>query len=41
MNEDVIGFIQRRGMFVTAEELASYGVERMLQEFPFGTGGEQ
>ena len=41
MNEDVMGFIQRRGMFVTAEELASYGVERMLQEFPFGTGGEQ
>ena len=36
MNEDVMGFIQRRGMFVTAEELAAYGVEHMLQEFPFG-----
>lgn len=40
MNEDVMGFIQRRGMFVTAEELAAYGVEHMLQEFPFGTVGE-
>ena len=40
MNEDVVGFIQRRGMFVTAEELAAYGVEHMLQEFPFGTAGE-
>jgi hypothetical protein len=41
MNEDVMGFIQRRGIFVTAEELAAYGVEHMLQEFPFGTVGEQ
>ncbi len=40
MNEDVMGFIQRRGMFVTAEELAAYGVEHMLHEFPFGTVGE-
>lgn len=37
MIEDVMGFIQRRGVFVTAEELASYGVEHMLLEFPFGT----
>jgi hypothetical protein len=37
MNEDMMGFIQRRGMFVTAEELAAYGVEHMLHEFPFGT----
>jgi hypothetical protein len=37
MNEDVMGFIQRRGMFVTAEELAAYGVDHMLHEFPFGT----
>jgi len=41
MNEDVMGFFQRKGMFVTAEELAAYGVEHLLQEFPFGTGGEQ
>jgi hypothetical protein len=37
MTEDIIGFIQRRGVFVTAEELAIYGVEHMLREFPFGT----
>jgi hypothetical protein len=37
MIEDVMGFIQRHGVFVTAEELASYGVEQMLLEFPFGT----
>ena len=41
MNEDVMGFLQRRGMFVTAEELAAYGVEYMLREFPFGTVEER
>ena len=41
MIEDVMGFIQRRGMFVTAEELATYGVEHLLLEFPFGTGEER
>jgi hypothetical protein len=40
MTEDLMGFIQRRGVFVTAEELATYGVERMLNEFPFGTAVE-
>ena len=37
MTEDFMGFIQRHGVFVTAEELASYGVDHMLLEFPFGT----
>lgn len=37
MTEDLMGFIQRHGVFVTAEELATYGVEQMLLEFPFGT----
>jgi len=37
MIEDIMGFIHRWGMFVTAEELAAYGVEHMLLEFPFGT----
>lgn len=41
MTEDLMGFIQRRGVFVTAEELAAYGVEHMLNEFPFGTVAEQ
>ncbi|MEO8046996.1 MAG: hypothetical protein ABI684_06895 [Nitrospirota bacterium] len=40
MTEDLMGFIQRRGVFVTAEELAAYGVEHLLNEFPFGTAVE-
>ena len=40
MTEDLMGFIQRHGVFVTAEELATYGVEHMLKEFPFGTAVE-
>lgn len=35
MTEDFMGFIQRWA-FVTAEELAQYGVEEVLKEFPFG-----
>ena len=41
LTEDLMGFIQRHGVFVTAEELAAYGVEHMLLEFPFGTVGER
>lgn len=41
MIEDLVGFFERWGMFVTAEELATYGVEHMLLEFPFGTAGER
>jgi hypothetical protein len=36
LTEDVIGFVQRFGMFVTAEELAEYGVDELMKEFPFG-----
>jgi hypothetical protein len=36
MIEDMMGFVQRWGMFVTAEELATYGVDHLLLEFPFG-----
>lgn len=35
MTEDFMGFIQRWA-FVTAEELAQYGVDEILKEFPFG-----
>lgn len=35
--EDMIGFWQHGGGFVTADELAEYGVERIVREFPFGT----
>lgn len=41
MTEDFMGFIQRHGVFVTAEELTIYGVDQMLLEFPFGTVGER
>lgn len=40
MTEDFVGFIKRSGMFVTAEELAEYGVDEMLKEFPFGVERE-
>jgi hypothetical protein len=36
MIEDMMGFVERWGMFVTAEELATYGVDHLLLEFPFG-----
>jgi hypothetical protein len=38
LTEDVLGFVQRLGMFVTAEELAQYGVDEMIKQFPFGKG---
>jgi hypothetical protein len=41
MIEDFSGFLQRWGAFVTAEELAQYGVDEVLKEFPFGTEGEK
>ncbi|MGH7230147.1 MAG: hypothetical protein ACREJU_02160 [Nitrospiraceae bacterium] len=34
--EDVTGFFQRGGVFVTAGELARYGAEHIVQKFPFG-----
>ena len=40
MTEDFIGFLQRWA-FVTAEELAQYGVDEVLKEFPFGLGGKK
>jgi len=40
MTEDFIGFLQRWA-FVTAEELAQYGVDEVLKEFPFGVGGKK
>lgn len=38
LNEDVVGFVQHGGGFVTAEELAEYGVDEIMKEFPFGGG---
>ena len=39
MTEDFMGFI-RRWSFVTAEELARYGIDEVMKEFPFGTIGK-
>ena len=39
MTEDLIGFIGRWA-FVTADELAQYGVDEIMKTFPFGTGGK-
>lgn len=36
MNEDFIGSFQRGFVFVTADELAEYGAERVVRSFPFG-----
>jgi len=36
MNEDLMGFIERRGAFVTAQELARYGVQNVMKQFPVG-----
>ena len=40
MTEDLLGFLQRWS-FVTAAELAEYGVDQVLREFPFGSGEER
>ncbi len=40
MGEDLMGFIHRWA-FVTAAELAEYGVDEVLKEFPFGRGEER
>ncbi len=37
MTEDLMGFLQRWA-FVTAAELAEYGVAEVLSDFPFGVG---
>lgn len=40
LGEDVMGFLHRWA-FVTAAELAEYGVDEVLKEFPFGSGEER
>lgn len=36
MTEDLSGFLERKGAFVTAAELAAYGVDKILKDFPYG-----
>lgn len=40
MTEDFVGFIQRYGMFVTAEELAAYGAEKLAEDLPVGRSSQ-
>lgn len=37
MNEDFIDAIRRRGLYVTADELAQFGAEKLVKAMPFGT----
>ncbi|NKB80956.1 MAG: hypothetical protein GKS05_03480 [Nitrospirales bacterium] len=37
LTEDIQGFLERGGAFVTAKELAQSGVDRMMQQLPIGT----
>ncbi|ALA57276.1 hypothetical protein [Nitrospira moscoviensis] len=39
ITEDFMGALHRWGAFVAADELAQYGVDELLKEFPFGTEG--
>ncbi|HEU4683975.1 MAG TPA: hypothetical protein VFS39_05690 [Nitrospira sp.] len=39
MTQDFVAFIQHGGGFVTAEDLARYGVDSILKHFPFGSPG--
>ena len=36
LNEDVVGFFEKGGGFVTAEELAEIGVRKVMKQFPVG-----
>jgi hypothetical protein len=36
LTQDFLGFIHHGGVFVTAKELAEYGVDEVLKTFPFG-----
>lgn len=37
LTEDFAGAWDRNGVFVTADELAAYGAEHVLRQFPFGS----
>ncbi len=39
LNEDFLGFIEKSGGFVTAEELAELGVRKVMKQFPVGLDG--
>jgi len=39
MTQDFVGFVRHGGVFISVEELAQYGVDEVLKDFPFGTAG--
>jgi hypothetical protein len=41
ITEDLMGALHRWGAFVTADELAQYGVDELMKEFPFGGRGSR
>ena len=38
LNQDVVGFFEKGGGFVTAQELSEIGVQKVLETFPVGLG---
>ena len=36
LNEDFVGFVERKGAFVKAEDLAEYGVQKMMKQLSVG-----
>lgn len=40
MGEDFWEFLRRKGMFLTAEQLAAYGAEHLVEKFPSGTAAK-
>jgi hypothetical protein len=41
LTEDALGFFERRGAFVTADELAQFGVDEVVKDFPFGQAARE
>jgi len=36
LNEDIVGFFEKSGGFVTAQELSELGVKKVMETFPVG-----
>ena len=41
LNQDVVGFFEKGGGFVTADELAELGVQKVMKAFPVGRGDQE
>jgi hypothetical protein len=38
LTQDIVGFFEKSGGFVTAQELAELGVKKVMETFPVGQG---